>query len=103
MPEFILTEKGGGESFKRNFILYLVNCFFNRPKNRYYNKSILKYVKDVSHIASLDSCQFVVDKPITSFKHCKESTAVKGVHFDGLLFFLMVSSPIRQYNPWSNL
>ncbi|KAJ8421447.1 hypothetical protein Cgig2_013881 [Carnegiea gigantea] len=28
MPEFILTKKDGGESFKRNFIIYLVNCSF---------------------------------------------------------------------------
>ena len=29
MPEFILSQKDGGESFKRNFIIYLVNCFFS--------------------------------------------------------------------------
>ncbi|KAJ8421368.1 LOW QUALITY PROTEIN: hypothetical protein Cgig2_025251 [Carnegiea gigantea] len=47
-------KKTGGESFKRNFIIYLVNCFINGPKNRYYSKSILKYVKEGSQIASLD-------------------------------------------------
>ncbi|KAJ8421699.1 LOW QUALITY PROTEIN: hypothetical protein Cgig2_002596 [Carnegiea gigantea] len=68
----------GGESFKRNFIIYLVNCFFNGPKNRYCSKSILKYHKNVSQIPSLDWCQFVVDKLITSVRHYKGSTAPKG-------------------------
>ncbi|KAJ8424152.1 hypothetical protein Cgig2_001614 [Carnegiea gigantea] len=54
MPEFILAKKNGGESFKRNFIIYLVNCFFSGPKNCYYSKSIPKYVNNVSQIASLD-------------------------------------------------
>ncbi|KAJ8419596.1 hypothetical protein Cgig2_013232 [Carnegiea gigantea] len=37
MPEFILAQKDGGKSFKRNFIIYLVNSFFSRSKNRYYS------------------------------------------------------------------
>ncbi|KAJ8442716.1 hypothetical protein Cgig2_011636 [Carnegiea gigantea] len=61
MPEFIMSEKDGGESFKRNFIIYLVNCFFSGAKNRYCSKSILKYVKNVSQIASLNWCQFVLN------------------------------------------
>jgi len=56
MLKFILAEKDEGESFKRNFTTYSVNCFFNGPKNRYYSKSILKYLKDVSQITSLDRC-----------------------------------------------
>ncbi|KAJ8419722.1 hypothetical protein Cgig2_020783 [Carnegiea gigantea] len=78
MPEFILTKKDRDKSFERNFIIYLVNCIFSRPKNHYCSKSMLKYVKDVSQIASLDWCQFILDKLITSVKHHKESTAVKG-------------------------
>ncbi|KAJ8420076.1 hypothetical protein Cgig2_023140 [Carnegiea gigantea] len=60
MLKFILAKKDVGESFRRNFIIYLVNCLFSGPKNRYCNKSILKYVKDVSQITSLDWCQFVL-------------------------------------------
>ncbi|KAJ8420164.1 hypothetical protein Cgig2_006922 [Carnegiea gigantea] len=41
-------------------------------KNLYCSKSILKYLKDVSQIPSLDWCQFVVDKLITSVRHYKE-------------------------------
>ncbi|KAJ8420213.1 hypothetical protein Cgig2_033076 [Carnegiea gigantea] len=52
MPDFILTQKDRGDSFKRNFIIYL--------------------------IASLDWCKFIVDKLITSVRHYKESTAAKG-------------------------
>ncbi|KAJ8420267.1 hypothetical protein Cgig2_004592 [Carnegiea gigantea] len=92
MSEFILAKKDGGESFNRN----LVNCFFSGPKNRYYSKSILKYVKDVSQITSLGWCQFILEKLITSVRHYKESKATKGVHLYGPLFFLMVSSPIQQ-------
>jgi len=94
MLAFILAKKDGGKSFKRNFIIYLVDYFFGRLKNRYCGKSILKFVKDVSQIASLDWRQIVLDKLITSVRHYKESTAVQGVHFDGPLFFLMVSFPI---------
>ncbi|KAJ8419744.1 hypothetical protein Cgig2_027326 [Carnegiea gigantea] len=78
MLEFILVRKDRGESFKKNFNIYLVNCFFNGPKNHYCRKSILKYLKDVSLIASLNWCQFVVHKLITSVRHYKESTAAKG-------------------------
>ncbi|KAJ8421369.1 hypothetical protein Cgig2_025252 [Carnegiea gigantea] len=34
LPEFILVKKDSGESFMRNFIIYLVNCFFSGPKSR---------------------------------------------------------------------
>ncbi|KAJ8425375.1 hypothetical protein Cgig2_011759 [Carnegiea gigantea] len=54
------------ESFKRNFVIYLVNYFFNGSKNCYCSKSVLKYVKDVKRIASLDWCHFVLDKLIIS-------------------------------------
>ncbi|KAJ8425624.1 LOW QUALITY PROTEIN: hypothetical protein Cgig2_018409 [Carnegiea gigantea] len=54
MLELILAKKDRGESFKRNFIIYLVSYFFSGPKNRNCNKSILKYVKDVNQIAFLD-------------------------------------------------
>ncbi|KAJ8429729.1 LOW QUALITY PROTEIN: hypothetical protein Cgig2_024981 [Carnegiea gigantea] len=47
MLEFILAKKDGGERFKRYFMIYLVNCFFSRPKNCYCSKTILKYFKDV--------------------------------------------------------
>ncbi|KAJ8423413.1 LOW QUALITY PROTEIN: hypothetical protein Cgig2_020950 [Carnegiea gigantea] len=80
MPEFILAEKDGGKSFKRNFIIYLVNCFFSKPKNSEYNKSILKYVKDLD--TCLGWCKFIVDKLITSIRYYKESMAAKGVYFD---------------------
>ncbi|KAJ8434370.1 hypothetical protein Cgig2_031616 [Carnegiea gigantea] len=95
MLEFILAKKDSGVSFRRNLIIYLVNYFFSGPKNRYYRKSILKYVKDVNQIASLDWCKFVVQKLIRSVRHYKESKSAKGVHFNGLLFFLMVSSSTR--------
>ncbi|KAJ8421446.1 hypothetical protein Cgig2_013880 [Carnegiea gigantea] len=57
------------------------------PKNRYCSKFILKYVKDMSLIASLDWCQFILDKLITSVRHYKDSTAAKereaqGFHSD---------------------
>ncbi|KAJ8427309.1 hypothetical protein Cgig2_032958 [Carnegiea gigantea] len=50
------------------------------PKNRYYSKSILKYLNDVSQIASLDWCHFIVDKLITSVRlqgeyNCKKREA----------------------------
>ncbi|KAJ8425639.1 hypothetical protein Cgig2_024294 [Carnegiea gigantea] len=67
--------------------------------NYYYSKYILKYVKDVSQIASLDWWQFILDKLITNIRHYKESKATKGVHFDNLLFFLIVSSLIQQCSP----
>ncbi|KAJ8434777.1 LOW QUALITY PROTEIN: hypothetical protein Cgig2_003105 [Carnegiea gigantea] len=47
-PEFILAKKEGGKSLKKNFIIYLVNCFFSRLKNCCCNNSILKYVKNVN-------------------------------------------------------
>ncbi|KAJ8420870.1 hypothetical protein Cgig2_023870 [Carnegiea gigantea] len=65
MPEFILAKKDEGKSFKRNFIIYLVNCFFSGPKNRYCNKFILKYVKDVSVIVEKEDFHedVVLDHP----------------------------------------
>ncbi|KAJ8420609.1 hypothetical protein Cgig2_023943 [Carnegiea gigantea] len=71
------------------WLVEIFDLYAIEPKNRYYNKSILKHVKDVSQITFLDWCQFVVDKLITSVRHYKESTVANGVHFDGPLFFLM--------------
>ncbi|KAJ8421247.1 hypothetical protein Cgig2_013348 [Carnegiea gigantea] len=88
MLEFMLPKKDGGKSFKRNFIIYLVSCLFSRLKNRYYSKSILKYVKD---------------KLITTVRQYKESKSAKGVHFEGPVFFLMVSSTIQQPSPFIKL
>ncbi|KAJ8427310.1 hypothetical protein Cgig2_032959 [Carnegiea gigantea] len=62
-------KKDSGERFRRNFTIYLVNYFFSGPKNRYCSKSILKYVKDVNQIASLDWCKFVVQKLISSVRN----------------------------------
>ncbi|KAJ8424498.1 hypothetical protein Cgig2_020043 [Carnegiea gigantea] len=86
---FIPAKKAGCESFKRNVIIYLVNYIFNGSKNCYCSKSMLKYVKDVTWITSLDWCQFVLDKLISSVRQYKETKATKGVHFDSPLFFLM--------------
>ncbi|KAJ8421085.1 hypothetical protein Cgig2_010319 [Carnegiea gigantea] len=69
MLEFILAKNDGTESFKRNFIIYLVNYFFSTLTNDYCSKFILKYVKDVSQIASLDWCRFKMDKLTTSVRH----------------------------------
>ncbi|KAJ8431501.1 hypothetical protein Cgig2_003250 [Carnegiea gigantea] len=52
--DFILSNKDGGGSFWRNFIIYMVNCFFSGSKNCYYSKSFLQNVKDVNQIVSLD-------------------------------------------------
>ncbi|KAJ8421006.1 LOW QUALITY PROTEIN: hypothetical protein Cgig2_028060 [Carnegiea gigantea] len=67
----LLDGQTRGESFKRNFIIYLVNCFFNGSNNHCCSKSLLKY------IASLNRCQFNLEKLINSARHYKESKAVK--------------------------
>ena len=33
MPQYILRHADAGESFKRNFVMYMVSCFFNGSKN----------------------------------------------------------------------
>ncbi|KAJ8439956.1 hypothetical protein Cgig2_013583 [Carnegiea gigantea] len=88
MSEFILAKKDRGESFKRNFIICLVNCFFSGLKNRYCSKFVLKYMKD-----------FALGKLITNVRHYKESKAAKGVHFDGPLFFVM-EADVELHNAW---
>ena len=97
MPDFILIEKDA-RGFKSNFIMYLVNCFFDESKNHYYSKSILKYMKDVNQIASLDWCQFILDKLIISVKYYKEKGYRRGgfqwstILLDGE-FFYSTSNP----------
>ncbi|KAJ8425614.1 hypothetical protein Cgig2_005293 [Carnegiea gigantea] len=71
--EFIPAKKDGGESFKRNFIIYLVNCIFSGQKNHYCNWG-----------------KFAVQKLITNVMQYKDSKSVKGVHLDGPLLFLMM-------------
>jgi len=78
MSDFIFGKTNGRESYKRNFIIYLVNYFFSGLKNHYCSKSFLKNVKDVNPIASLNWCQFTLDKMISSVRHYKESKAAKG-------------------------
>ncbi|KAJ8423746.1 hypothetical protein Cgig2_031336 [Carnegiea gigantea] len=51
----------------------LGELLFHGPKNRYYSKSILKYVKDVNQITSLDWCKFVVLKLISNVRHYKDN------------------------------
>ncbi|KAJ8422523.1 LOW QUALITY PROTEIN: hypothetical protein Cgig2_002552 [Carnegiea gigantea] len=84
MWEFILAEKEGGESFKRNIIIYLVDCFFCRPKNHYYSKLILKYVNPTLPLHKLDgeakisrdtlvlNASIIVEKE----DHCKDVSRV---------------------------
>ncbi|KAJ8424499.1 hypothetical protein Cgig2_020044 [Carnegiea gigantea] len=59
------TEKDEGESFKKNFVIHLVNCFFSGLKNRYCSKSVLKYVKNVNRIA-LDFSTTIMKKAIAN-------------------------------------
>ncbi|KAJ8444771.1 hypothetical protein Cgig2_011733 [Carnegiea gigantea] len=35
MPQYILSQADAEESFKRNFIMYMVSCFFNGSKNEW--------------------------------------------------------------------
>ncbi|KAJ8424215.1 hypothetical protein Cgig2_033099 [Carnegiea gigantea] len=97
MLEFILANKDRGENFKRNFIIYLVNYLFNGSKSCYCNKSVLKYIKDMNQIASLDWCQFVLDKLINSVSQYKENKAAKEVHYP-LFFFTMSSTVPTNYH-----
>ncbi|KAJ8444790.1 hypothetical protein Cgig2_032115 [Carnegiea gigantea] len=97
MPEFILAKKDSGESFKRNFVIYFVNGFFSGMQNSYFSKSVMKYVTAENQIAFVGRCQLILDKLISSFRHYKESKAAKRVHFDGLIFFLMVYSAYMDF------
>ncbi|KAJ8420371.1 hypothetical protein Cgig2_002026 [Carnegiea gigantea] len=47
-------------------------------ENCYYGKSILKYIKDVNQIASLDWCKFVVQKLISSMSITRRASLQKG-------------------------
>ena len=77
MSKFILAKKDGGEGFKRNFAIYLVNYFFSKSKNRCCSKFVLKYMKDVNRIASLDWYRLVLDKLISNVRNYKETKAAK--------------------------
>ncbi|KAJ8426948.1 LOW QUALITY PROTEIN: hypothetical protein Cgig2_022630 [Carnegiea gigantea] len=78
IPQNSLKYQNGGANFKRNFIIYLVNCFFNGPENRCCSKPILKFIKDVIQIASLDWGQFILDELITNVRHYKETSNDSG-------------------------
>ncbi|KAJ8430653.1 LOW QUALITY PROTEIN: hypothetical protein Cgig2_000644 [Carnegiea gigantea] len=124
MPKFILAKKDGGESFKRNFIIYLMNYFFSGSKNRYCSNSVLKYVKDHAHEKEKEKEGLPnkptekgplkrkfgknnIDKPLTkkakrekSFEHMLMDQAKKEMNNDGSIpsfnIWLGLSQPDNQ-------
>ncbi|KAJ8437686.1 hypothetical protein Cgig2_028624 [Carnegiea gigantea] len=62
------------------FDVYVTLCvpFGRREVIEITNKSILKFVKEITQITSLDWCQFVLDKLITSVRHYKETSNDSG-------------------------
>ena len=56
MPQYILSQTDAGESFKRNFVLYMVSCFFNGSKNVHCAPYFVKNVANVEDIATIDWC-----------------------------------------------
>jgi len=85
MPHYILSQADAGESFKRNFVLYMVSCFFNGLKNVDCAQYFAKNVANVEDIATIYWCQYTIDRLCESVK---ERTS----NFDGPILFLMVSS-----------
>ncbi|KAJ8431061.1 LOW QUALITY PROTEIN: hypothetical protein Cgig2_027116 [Carnegiea gigantea] len=88
MSQFILAKKDGGESCKRNFIIYL-----NKEPLM---QQVCSKICEGYYI--LDRCQFILDKMISSVRQYKESKAAKGAHFDSLLFFLMKDDNIPLFS-----
>ncbi|KAJ8421655.1 hypothetical protein Cgig2_019773 [Carnegiea gigantea] len=68
-----------GERALRQLHHIFRELLFQRIKELLLQKIVLKYMKD-----------FVLDKLISSVRHYKETKATKGLHFDGLFFFLMM-------------
>ncbi|KAJ8422173.1 hypothetical protein Cgig2_026450 [Carnegiea gigantea] len=56
MPQHILSQTDAWESFKRNFVMYMVSCFFNGSKNIHYSPYFAMNVAYVGDIASIDWC-----------------------------------------------
>ena len=54
MPQYILSQTDAEESFKRNFVLYMVSCFFNDSKNVHCTTYFAKNVASVEDIATID-------------------------------------------------
>ena len=54
MPQYILSQTNARESFKRNFVLYMVSYFFNGSKNVYGTPYFAKNVANVGDIGTID-------------------------------------------------
>ena len=85
MPQYILSQTNARESFKRNFVMYMVSCFFNGSKNIHFSPYFAKNVAHVEDIASIDWCQYTIDRLCESVKK-------RVSNFDSPILFLMVSS-----------
>ncbi|KAJ8425283.1 hypothetical protein Cgig2_025824 [Carnegiea gigantea] len=85
MPQYILSKINVEESFKRNFVLYMISCFFNGSKNVHCSPYFAKNVAHVEDIASIDWCQYTIDRLCESVKKMASN-------FDGPILCLMVSS-----------
>ncbi|KAJ8434076.1 hypothetical protein Cgig2_007591 [Carnegiea gigantea] len=85
MPQYILSQTDIGESFKRNFVMYMISCFFNGSKNVHCSPYFAKNEAHVEDIASIDWCQYTIDILCESVKK-------RASNFDGPILFLMVSS-----------
>ncbi|KAJ8421727.1 LOW QUALITY PROTEIN: hypothetical protein Cgig2_024260 [Carnegiea gigantea] len=84
MLDYILKLTDAGESFKRNFILYMVSCFFNGSKNPHFASYFAKNAANVEEILAIDWCQCTIDKLCESVKK-------KASNFGNLILFLMVT------------
>ena len=84
MPQHMLNQADTWKSFKRNFVLYVVSCFFNGSKDicaPYFTKNVM----NVEDITTINWCQYTIHRLCESAK--------KGAsNFDRPNLFLMVSS-----------
>jgi len=78
MLEYTLKQTDTGESFGRNFVLYLV---FNGSKNIHCVLYFMKNVTNVEDISIVDWCQYTIDRLC-------ESAKKRASNFDNPILFL---------------
>ena len=82
MLQYILNQTDVGESFEKNFVLYVVSCFFNGLKNIYCASYFVQNIANVEDIAIINWCQYTIDRLCKSVKK-------RASNFDGPILFLM--------------
>lgn len=72
LTSFVMSTKGGGPMFKRNFVVICYSTLMFGSQNQYIGHWILRFLSSVSDINKCNWCKFVLDCLVEAKKYWQE-------------------------------